>query len=93
MIDVLKLIGAGDLMSCSNLSGPKVISGVYSNSKEWCLILKDYNGLVYFYRIDEDKWYCRSNDSSQLKPVDNVVFFKRMDLPTVRDMKLNEILS
>jgi len=86
MIDVLKMLEAGDLMSSSVLSTPRVILGAYSNNVEWVVILKDYS-MVFIYNIAEGKWNFRSGDST-IHGCDSVVFYKKLDQSTVRDMKL-----
>jgi hypothetical protein len=92
MIDVLKMLEAGDLMSSSVLSTPRVILGAYSNSFEWVVILKDYS-MVFIYSISDNVWSLRSGDSVLPKICNNVVFYKKLDQSTVRDIKLREVLG
>jgi hypothetical protein len=93
MIDVLKMLEAGDLMSCSVISSStRVILGAYSNSFEWVVILKDYT-IVFIYNISENVWSYRSGDLTVLRPCNGVVFYKKLDQSTVRDLKLNEVLG
>jgi len=92
MIDVLKMLEAGDLMSCSVISSTRVIVGAYSNSLEWVILLKDYT-IVFIYNISENVWSYRSGDSTVLRPCNGVVFYKKLDQSTVRDIKLNEVLG
>ena len=91
MIDVLKMLEAGDLMSCSVMSSTRVIVGAYSNSLEWVILLKDYT-IVFIYNISENVWSYRS-DSTVLRPCNGVVFYKKLDQSTVRDIKLQEVLG
>ena len=91
MIDVLRMLESGDLMSSSVLSTPRIILGAYSNNVEWVVILKDYS-MVFIYNISENTWSLRTGDSVMPKVCTGVVFYKKLDHSTGRDLKLREVL-
>lgn len=95
MIEVLKILGSGDLIKSEALSIPQEIEGVYLNDREWLITLKRYTSYTFFYLIDENKWQFRNTRGTTTSRLEakTVELFKRMDTQTVRDMKLTQLIS